>query len=142
MLRLGLGLGLVAVRTTGFAPLGGAGVQQRGSLDGILQKVGGVKEWVPVHLRTMDEITVTGCYARRQVAKLLGAHLFEEVRLHGRGRWSRTDSGQWVLDRFWVDTFDVLDDAPLPTVIGNLRALKVRWQKKPVADILRKEEAK
>lgn len=117
-----------------------SGIQQRGSIDGVLQKVGGNRDWVPVQLRTMDETTVTGCYAKKTVAKQLGNHLFEPVRLHGRGRWTRAQTGGWYLDRFWIDTFDTLDDEPLPTVIDALRAIKVKWQKNPIADILGEEK--
>lgn len=116
-----------------------SGVRQRGSVDGQLQKVGGSGEWVPVQLRTMDETTITGCYAKRQLAKLLGNHLFEPLRLHGQGRWTRTATGEWYLDRFWVDTFDTLSEEPLPKVVDALRAIKVKWQKNPVADILGEE---
>jgi hypothetical protein len=104
-----------------------SGIGQIGNLTGTLQKIGGAKEWVPIHLRTFEEDTITGCFARKAVAKQLCNHLFDPVRLHGRGRWSRTHTGEWELDRFYVDTFEIVQNEPLPHVLAELRAAKVQW---------------
>jgi hypothetical protein len=113
-----------------------SGIHQAGNLTGTLQKIGGVRDWVPIQLRTFEQVTVTGCYAKKLLAKQLGNHLFDPVRLHGRGTWSRTHDGDWELDRFYVDTFDLVRDDPLPEAIAALRAIKVKWQSRPVAKIL------
>lgn len=109
------------------------GIQQPGNLDGELQKVGGPNMWVPIHLKLRDETSLTGCYAKRSLAKELGHHLFESIRLYGRGRWNRSPEGDWRLDKFYVDSFDPLDDQPLPSVVATLRAVSVRWPKDPIA---------
>ncbi|MFN0218282.1 MAG: hypothetical protein ACKVP4_05650 [Hyphomicrobium sp.] len=115
------------------------GVLQRGSLDGQLEKIGGANAWVPVQLRSMDGDRVAGCYAKKRLAKELGGHLFEPVRLFGRGRWTRTASGQWVLDRFSIETFERLNSDPLGSVIAALRSIKADWRPSPVAQILNGE---
>lgn len=116
-----------------------SGVRQTGSLTGTLQKIGGALEWVPIHLRTFETDTITGCYARKGLAKDLANHLFDPVRLHGRGTWSRTHTGEWELDRFYVDNFDLVKDIALPDAVAALRSARVKWQSKPVAKILSDE---
>src|SRR5262249_35209504 len=123
----------------GEGPAAISGIKQQGSIEGHIQKVGGAGDWVPVQIRTMDETTITGCYAKRQLAKQLGNHLFEPARLYGRGRWTRTPDGKWDIDKFWIDSFEKLSDEPLPSVIAALRRVKAAWPEDPVADILRDE---
>lgn len=49
------------------------GLQEQGTIEGTLEKIGGSKEWVPVHIKMgPNESAVTGFYARRAVAKELG----------------------------------------------------------------------
>lgn len=115
------------------------GILQRGSIDGQLEKIGGSRPWVPVKLRSLDGVPVTNCYAKKGLAKALGAHLFEPVRLHGLGRWARTASGHWVLNKFSIETFERLSADSLSDVITALRALKVGWRENPVAEILGSE---
>lgn len=109
---------------------------QQGELDGDLVRVGGVAEWVPVSLQT-DEETQTAIYARRSVAKPLARHLFEPVRLYGTGRWTRSAAGDWRLERFVVDRFDVLGNRPLSSLIVQLRALSGDgWGENAVGDLI------
>jgi hypothetical protein len=111
------------------------GIYRQGSLDGSLQKVGGAKAWVPLQLEVDSGECLTGCYARRSTAKEMGKHLFDPIRLYGRGRWNRTGDGGWVLDKFWVDSFEPLDDTPLIEVVSALRAIQADWNPDPVSRI-------
>jgi hypothetical protein len=113
-------------------------VHQQGHIDGELIKVGGERDWVPIQARPLGGTKITGCYAKKALAKKLGNHLYESVRLYGRGRWKRTER-QWELDNFWIDEFDLLSAAPLPSVVAALRSVKTHWIKNPVANILRDE---
>lgn len=117
------------------APEGISGINQPGNLDGQLLKVGGRNEWSPVQLKLRDESFLTGCYARRSLSKELGRHLYEPVRLYGRGRWNRSPEGEWILDRFYVDSFETLDDKPLPSVVEALRATHVNMPDDPIAEL-------
>lgn len=109
---------------------------QQGELDGEVVRVGGVSEWVPVALQTEGE-TLTGIHAKRAVAKALAIHLFEPVRLYGAGRWTRTFAGDWRLERFTVDRFDVLEDRPLSSLVIRLRALSGdEWGENAVSDLI------
>jgi hypothetical protein len=112
------------------------GIRQYGKLDGKLQRIGGAKEWVPMQLRSLDDSLITGCYAKRSLAKDMGSHLFEPIRLFGRAKWDLSADGHWLLDEFYADSFEVLSEEPLVNVIAALRAVKPDWQPNPIDNIL------
>lgn len=101
---------------------------QPGTLDGLLIKIGGKDETVPVHLQEGDTIHI--CNAIRDMARRLAPHLFAgRLRVHGNGRWERDEEGNWNLKRFNITEFEVLDDAPLSEVVARLRqVLGNEWQ--------------
>jgi hypothetical protein len=103
------------------------GVSQRGAIDGEVIRVGGVdKHIVPIML-SVEGLTMAGCWARRTVAKALAPHLFEPVRLFGKGRWERSEDGIWVLDHFTVEAFEPLNDEPLSGLLATLREVGGDW---------------
>ena len=94
---------------------------QDGSLDGVVIRVGGVRDFVPITLETTDQ-QYTRCHANRETAKALAQHIFgPEIRVFGKGRWSRDRLGAWTLDRFVVGRFEILGEEPLSTVLARLR---------------------
>jgi len=97
-------------------------VRQQGSIDGEVIRIGGKGAVVPLALQ-YEAQTFSYCYARKDVAKQIGRHLFEPIRLFGTGRWSRAHAGSWSLDNFAVDHFEVLDDQPLSSALTLLRAI-------------------
>lgn len=107
-------------------------VTQDDTLEGQVVRIGGVKEWVPVHLRAVDGHGGV-CLARRDTAKALALHLFgSTVRVFGAANWFRGIGGVWSLERFYVERFDVLDDAPLGTVVADLRSIAgSEWPTRP-----------
>ncbi len=111
-------------------------VPQQGELDGVVIRVGGMGDPVPVMLQAGGQ-TLTGIYAKRFVAKPLASHLFEPVKLYGTGRWTRSADGDWQLERFVVDRFEVLDERPLSSLVLALRAVPGgEWGSNAVNDIL------
>jgi len=110
-------------------------IAQQGTLDGELEKIGGPRDWVPIHLRTMDKEPITGCFARKAVIQQLAPLIYKPVRLYGRGRWQRSPDGRWTVERFLVDSFEPLNRAPLINVIANLRKIKSDWDKTPIATL-------
>ena len=97
--------------------------RQDGVLDGTLIRVGGRDETVPVHLREGD--VIHNCNATREMARRLAPRLFSgTIRVIGNGRWKRTEEGQWVLLRFDIKDFEILDDRPLPEVVQQLREVQ------------------
>jgi hypothetical protein len=116
---------------------------QEGHLDGILISVGGKDETVPVRLLNGETI-YSNCDTTRTIARDLGHHLFEPVRVHGAGRWRREADGQWTLIRFRIHGFIVLDKGTLRDAVAALRAVPgSRWDEldEPLAE-LRKIQGK
>lgn len=101
------------------APSFGA-FNQPGTLDGMLIKVGGRGDTIPVHIEDQDRCYI--CNATRDMAKRLAPHLFgDPIRLQGTGRWVREANAAWTLIGFNIGDFEVLNNDPLPTVIDRLR---------------------
>lgn len=112
--------------------------RERGSLDGVVIRIGGRDETIPVLLQDGDALLP--CQTSRDVSKRLAAHyLGSPLRVHGDGKWVREEDGSWRLDEFRIDDFEVLDDSPLTEVVGKLRAVEgSTWGESPdaIADIL------
>ena len=80
-------------------PLSFGPFNQPGVLDGVLIRVGGQDETVPVHLQDGDTTHI--CNAPRDMAKQLAAHLYgHTLRVQGNGRWERDAEGHWQMKRF------------------------------------------
>ena len=99
---------------------------------------------VPVHLRDGD--VLHRCNATREMARRLAPHLFSgTIRVVGNGRWKRNEEGQWILLRFDIKDFEVMDDRPLPEVVQQLREVQGSgWRHidNPLAELQRlREEA-
>lgn len=118
---------------------------QDGSLDGVLISIGGVDKTISLQLQN-GEIRYTGCDTTRDIARELGRHLFEPVRIYGTGRWLREEDGTWTLMRFRVRSFDALRREDLRQVVEELRAVNgsgLRDLEDPVAvlDAIRKGDS-
>ena len=120
-------------------PLTFGAFNQPGVLDGVLIRIGGRDDTLPVHLR--DGETIHICHANRDIAKRLAVHLYGKVlRVQGEGRWERDADGAWWMERFNITGFEELDGAPLGKVAERLRAIgRSGWKEidDPSAEIRR-----
>jgi len=107
-------------------PVSFGAFNQQGSLDGIVIVVGGKTDPVPVHVQSIeDPDRIHHCYAPRPVAKELASYIFgPELRVSGIGRWSRDVEGKWNLERFTINSFEILSDQSLTSIVASLRAVK------------------
>lgn len=97
---------------------------QSGTVDGVVIKVGGKRQRVPVHLETRDGADI-GCVTTRALAKDLAKHIYgEELRLTGTGRWFRDKYGEWVLKTFAVTSFEQLDTKSLSEIVADLSGVE------------------
>ncbi len=96
---------------------------QDGHLDGVLISVGGKDETISIRLQNGDT-TYANCDTTRTIARELGKHLFEPVRIHGSGRWMREADGKWTLNRFRVHRFEGLGSDSLRDTVTALRAVR------------------
>ncbi len=101
-------------------------IQQTGTIDGVVIKLGGKDATVPVTIQDGDKVYT--CNATRAVARSLGPHLFgRELRLSGKGEWHRPESGAWVLKKFDIADFIELDDTPMADLVDKLRESPGSW---------------
>jgi hypothetical protein len=110
-----------------------------GSLDGMLVKIGGMDETVPVHL-VYQGVHHT-CNTTRELARKLAPYLFgKPIRVHGRGKWYRNADGNWEMHWFDIHDFEELSDDSLLDVVGKLRSVPnndLMKSKDPVGDMLK-----
>ncbi len=99
-------------------------VYELGELDGVVIRIGGKDETVPV-LMEGESGVYYHCNASRENARKLAAYLFGQVvRVIGRGKWRRTQEGEWELETFEIKDFETLDETPVAEVIASLRSLE------------------
>jgi len=96
-------------------------IEQAGTLDGEVIQVGGRDETINIHLKAGDHIHI--CVTSKAIARRLAPHIFgSAIRVRGNGTWARMESGAWVLKKFEIADFDVLDETPLSKIFEGLRA--------------------
>lgn len=101
-------------------------VSQWGVIDGVIISLGGRDNTVPVRIQDGD--LIYKCTTSREVARLLGPHIFgDELRLTGEGRWQRTHDGNWSLELFKITSFEPLDTRSLGDVVRDLRTIRGEW---------------
>ncbi len=97
---------------------------EQGELEGVVIRIGGKDDTIPFTLEGESGVYYR-CNTSREMAKQLAAYLFgQRVRVHGRGKWRRTQESVWELENFDTKTFEPLDEAPLAEVIDTLRGIE------------------
>lgn len=99
-------------------------VHEQGNLDGVVIRVGGKDDSVPVLIEGEGKVFYP-CQTNRDMARQLAAYLFgQPVRVTGSGEWCRTPERRWELVDFKIKSFEILDDSPLEKVINDLRQIE------------------
>jgi hypothetical protein len=95
---------------------------QDGSLDGIIVRLGGIDETLPVHLVYEGRTHI--CNANRDIVRQLGLYIWgEPIRVHGSGKWYRDAQGTWQLQFFDIHSFEPLQATTLSEAVSQLRAI-------------------
>jgi hypothetical protein len=101
--------------------------RQRGAIQGTVTRVGGMDETAHVQI-VSGEQKIGGCITTRAIAQELGKLLYQDVRLHGVGKWVRDESGGWSIEEFRIDSFDPLLNGDIDMALEVLRGIKTNWQ--------------
>lgn len=109
-------------------------VRQHGSIDGFINRIGGRDQTIHVGVE-QEGRQLSGCHTTLAVAKELRHHLFQTVRLFGRGKWGRDDSGKWTLEEFKIETFQPLEDKPLTDALAELRSIPTEWSDESYSEL-------
>lgn len=113
-------------------------ITQPGSVDGVLIRVGGRDNTVPVYLEEGDAIH--RCNANREMAKKLAPHLYgKPLRVHGNGKWNRDDFGNWVMEWFTILDFAVLEESTIGEAVLKLRSVPggIQSHEDPIRELRR-----
>lgn len=103
-------------------------ITQHTSLQGVVIRIGGTKDLVPVHFTVEGTTTQARCVASRDMAKQLARHIFgPELRVEGPGAWVRRQSGQWFLSRLTIRSFEPLARRALADELADLRGVYHSW---------------
>ncbi|WGS49592.1 hypothetical protein LFL96_17835 [Paraburkholderia sp. D15] len=99
-------------------------VHQPTTVDGVVIRIGGRDDAIPVALRDAEGVVINCEIRGRDQAKELSRYfLAETLRVSGNGKWSRASGGKWVLESLVIQTFEVLDDANLGDIVEALRSV-------------------
>jgi len=99
-----------------------------GSLQGRIIQIGGKRETVSVEIQDVDGVVYL-CRASRDIARKLARDMFDPiVRVHGAGRWYRTDEGIWRVEDFQIVLHEILEDVSFAKTISELRAIPAGWK--------------
>jgi hypothetical protein len=98
-------------------------IRERASLVGVLKRVGGFDESIPVHLQRADGV-IFYCEAAPGLAKELLSFYEKTVRVHGIATYYR-ENGLWKLERFRIQSYDhePLAEEKLSETIEKLKAI-------------------
>jgi hypothetical protein len=110
---------------------------QDGSLDGMVVRLGGIDETLPVHLVYEGRSYI--CNAGRGIVRELGPHIWgNPVRVHGRGKWYRGEQGTWEMLFFHIHSWEPLEPSTLSDAVARLRAIpnnELHTLKDPLAEM-------
>jgi hypothetical protein len=97
-------------------------ISQPTTVDGVVIKIGGKDETIPVTLRD-QEGKVINCQVRGEAhAKELSRHYLEgPIRAHGVGKWVRYANGAWEIDTLHIQSWEPLDTTALDDVLKELK---------------------
>lgn len=111
-------------------PINYGTIREASSIDGMVVSVGGRDATAHVILVDRDR-AYTNIDISRELARELATHLYgRPVRLHGTGRWQRSEDGEWQLLGFRAREFEVLEDSDLSEVLDSLRNVQGGWPEK------------
>jgi hypothetical protein len=95
---------------------------QPGSLDGMVVRLGGIDETLPVHIVYEGRQYI--CNASREIVKKLGPYIWgDPIRAHGRGKWYRNEQGMWEMLFFDIESIEDLNATTLSDAVSRLRAI-------------------
>jgi hypothetical protein len=95
--------------------------------EGIPIRIGGEADPVPVHLEDGDVRHII--HAPRRLAKGIAEHLFTAViRVEGKSRWIRNRLGDWEMQSFYAQEFEVLREGDIRSDVESLRKIEGEWK--------------
>ena len=101
-------------------------IRERASVTGLLKRVGGFDNTIPIHLLRKDG-AILYCEANDNIAQQLAhGYYAKPVRIHGIATYSRGNEGKWKMENFKIQSFDEapLIDESFTETMDKLRAIE------------------
>lgn len=96
-------------------------VKEAGVLDGVVIRIGGKDNTIPVWLKDVDG-AIHKCEANSDMAReLVRNYLSTPIRVTGQGDWLRGEDGTWSLERFRISGWEPLDEASIADIVNAAR---------------------
>jgi len=114
-------------------------IRDAATFTGELYHIAGTKDDAKIRIST-DAYGVVFCTTTRDIAKALRDFLFEDVKVSGRGMWTRDENGTWDIDDFYITDFTPIQKEDLRDAVNRIRAIAVDWPTDPLGDIRSFEE--
>lgn len=108
-------------------------IRGRATFTGELYHITGKNDGAKIRIHTNLYGSVLGTLSK-DMAKKLRNHLFEYVRVSGRGLWIREQDGRWRIENFIITDFITVSNENLRSVINKLRAIDIDWPKDMLED--------
>ena len=98
---------------------------QATTIDGVVIKIGGKDETIPVTLRDQEGKIINCQIHGEAYAKALSHHYLEApIRVHGMAKWTRYADGTWEIETLQIQSYEELDTAPMGDVLGDMRRVQ------------------
>ena len=97
-------------------------IQSRRHLDGVPISIE-ADQTAHIQLQNGD-VKYTGIETDRETARRLAKNMYEPVRIIGTGRWLRDADGTWLLKKFRMANFVVLQTDSLVDAVSELRQIE------------------
>jgi len=114
-------------------------IRDAASFTGELYHISGTKEDAKARIST-DAYGVVFCTTTREIAKDLRDFLFEDVKVSGRGMWTRSDDGNWDIDEFFITDYTPINRESIRSAVDRIRGMGIRWPDKTLSGISTLEE--
>lgn len=114
-------------------------IKDSASFAGELYHIAGTKDGVNARIST-DSYGVVFCRTSRALGKELRDFLFENVRVMGRGTWTRLKNGKWEIHDFKIVDYAPVDTDGLRAAVNRIRDRDIDWPDDPLGLINEIEE--
>jgi hypothetical protein len=100
-------------------------IKERATLVGRLRRVGGKGDTIPIWLERADGLMLY-CETSEALSRQLSDYYLDIIRVHGIATWLRNAAGEWKLQRFNIQSYDMeaLSEESLLSTIEKLQAIK------------------
>jgi len=114
-------------------------IRDAATFTGELYHIAGTRDDAKIRINT-DAYGVVFCTTTKNIAKELRDYLFEDVKVSGRGVWTRGEGGAWDIDDFYITHFEPVMKENLRSAVNRLRSMGVNWPEDPLEKIQNLEE--